>query len=110
MARGGVQEHRATRTYLALVSHAPDPPAERIESRLRESSSGIVQSVVGGAGEPAVTDYLTLARHGHATLVECTPRTGRRNQLRVTSRTPAAPFAAIASMAGGREGGRATRA
>ena len=76
-------EHRATRTYLALVSHAPNPPAGRIESRLRELPSGIVQSVVRTAGEPAVTDYRTLVRRERATLVECTPRTGRRNQLRV---------------------------
>ncbi len=76
-------EHRATRTYLALVSHAPNPPAGRVESRLRELPSGIVQSVARGKGEPAVTDYRTLGRRDRATLVECTPQTGRRNQIRV---------------------------
>ncbi|MCB9870577.1 MAG: RluA family pseudouridine synthase [Planctomycetes bacterium] len=76
------RDHRVQRTYLALLSHAPDPPAGRIESRLREGRDGVVRSVVGGAGERAVTLYRTLARRGRHTLVECQLETGRRNQIR----------------------------
>lgn len=77
------KEHRAVRTYLALVEHAPSPPAGTIESRLRETAGGVVRSVTGPPGELAVTDYRTLVRRGKQTLLECKPRTGRRNQIRV---------------------------
>ncbi|MHC4078159.1 MAG: RluA family pseudouridine synthase [Planctomycetota bacterium] len=75
--------HQAERLYLALLSRAPSPPAGRIESRLREESSGLVRSVAGGPGTDAITEYRTLKRVDHHTLVECRLLTGRRNQIRV---------------------------
>ena len=75
--------HEIERTYLALLSRAPDPAAGRIESRLREAQSGIVRSVVKGPGEHAVTLFKTLRRVDRYTLVECRLETGRRNQIRV---------------------------
>jgi 23S rRNA pseudouridine1911/1915/1917 synthase len=86
------KEHRATRTYLALVEHTPSPPAGRIESLLREMPSGIVQSVTKPPGELAVTHYRTLGRRGKQTLVECQPQTGRRNQIRVHMRDLGCPL------------------
>lgn len=77
------REHRATRIYLALLSRAPNPAAGRIESRLEESSGGVVRSVARGPGERAVTIYRTLRRIERCTLVECELQTGRRNQIRV---------------------------
>lgn len=77
------KEHRVQRIYLALLSRAPDPAAGKIESRLREGADGIVRSVIGGAGERAVTVYSTLRRESRYTLVECRLETGRRNQIRV---------------------------
>ena len=76
------REHRARRLYLALLGRAPDPPAGRIESRLRESQ-GVVRSVTSGAGQRAVTLFKTLRRVDRFTLVECELETGRRNQIRV---------------------------
>lgn len=76
------RQHRAQRTYLALVSHTPSPTAGRIESRLRVGKDGIVRSVARG-GEVAITDYRVLARRGEDVLVECRLQTGRRNQIRV---------------------------
>lgn len=85
-ARAGLDrlfaEHGAARTYHALLSHAPQPPAGRIESRLAEGADGVVRSVPRG-GERAVTRYRTLCRRGRWTLVEVQPETGRRNQIRV---------------------------
>ena len=77
------RRHAARRVYLALTSHAPSPPAGRIESRLGEDRDGRVHSVAAG-GERAVTHYRTLRRleRGGA-LVECELETGRRNQIRV---------------------------
>jgi 23S rRNA pseudouridine1911/1915/1917 synthase len=87
------KQHAAERTYLALVDHVPSPRAGRIESRLREGADGVVRSVPGRGGELAITDYRVLGRVEHlqrargrdggATLIECKPRTGRRNQIRV---------------------------
>ncbi len=76
-------DHRADRVYLALVGRMPSPPAGRIESRLRESPDGIVESVARGPGQRAVTHYKVLRRVGREVLVECRPETGRRNQIRV---------------------------
>lgn len=76
------REHRAERTYLALLSHTPSPTAGRVESRLRVGKDGIVRSVPRG-GEFASTDYRVLARRGDDVLVECRLQTGRRNQIRV---------------------------
>ena len=77
------RSHRAERLYLALLSRAPSPPAGRIESKLREDPSGLVRSVEGGPGQKAITEYRTLKRVDHYTLVECRLLTGRRNQIRV---------------------------
>lgn len=86
------KEHRAERTYLALVEHTPSPSAGRIESRLRELPSGIVQSVARGPGELAITDYKVLERRGRQVLVECRLQTGRRNQIRVHMADLGAPL------------------
>ncbi|MEZ5966530.1 MAG: RNA pseudouridine synthase [Planctomycetota bacterium] len=76
------REHRAERTYLALVGRTPSPPAGRIESRLIVGKDGIVRSVPRG-GEVAITDYRVVGRRGGDVLVECKLQTGRRNQIRV---------------------------
>jgi 23S rRNA pseudouridine1911/1915/1917 synthase len=76
------RNHEAQRIYLALLSHAPDPVAGRIESRLREGKDGIVRSVTSGPGDLAITEYQTLRRESRYTLVECRLQTGRRNQIR----------------------------
>jgi len=75
--------HEAERIYLAVTSHAPSPPAGRIESRLRENSYGVVESTQSGPGHKAVTHYRILRRLKRGTLVECRLETGRRNQIRV---------------------------
>ncbi len=85
------KEHRATRTYLALVEHTLSPPAGRIESRLREMTGGMVQTVTKPPGDLAITDYRVLARRGKQTLVECQLQTGRRNQIRVHMRDLGCP-------------------
>lgn len=76
------RKHKAERIYLALLSRAPDPPAGRIESRLREGKDGVVRSVTRGPGDEAITEFTTLRRVDRYTLVECRLQTGRRNQIR----------------------------
>ncbi len=77
------RQHTPTRTYLALLSRAPQPPAGQIESRLREGKDGVMRSVLKGPGDTAITQYKVLRRTERYTLVECQLQTGRRNQIRV---------------------------
>lgn len=77
------RRHEAERTYLALASRVPSPPAGRIESQLAVGRDGIVRSVSGRGGERAVTRFRTLERRGRHALLECELETGRRNQIRV---------------------------
>lgn len=79
---GIFRAHQAERLYLAVVCRAPSPPAGRIESRLRENARGVMQSVMKGPGQHAVTHYRTVRRLHRDTLVECRLETGRRNQIR----------------------------
>jgi RluA family pseudouridine synthase len=85
-AKAGLEDmfrrHAVERTYLALLAAAPSPPAGKIESRVEESSDGIVRVVARG-GVHAITHYETLARRERCTLVCCRLETGRRNQIRV---------------------------
>ena len=74
--------HEAERVYLAVVCRAPSPLAGRIESKLRENKRGVMESVVRGHGQHAVTHYRTVRRLQRDTLVECRLETGRRNQIR----------------------------
>ncbi len=77
------RKHLAERLYLALTVRTPSPAAGCIESRMRETSAGIMESVESGPAERAVTHYRVLARRGRHCLVECRLETGRRNQIRV---------------------------
>ena len=74
--------HSAIRTYLALTTRVPSPPAGRVESSLAVGPDGVVRSVQRG-GERAVTTYRTRERRPGGALVECVLDTGRRNQIRV---------------------------
>lgn len=76
-----LRAHAVERTYLALCSAAPSPPAGRIESQLREDEGGVMRVVTRG-GERAVTHYETIERRGRCTLVRCRLETGKRNQIR----------------------------
>lgn len=78
---GMFRDHQLIRTYLALVTNVPSPPAGRIRSRLAEQG-GIVRVVARG-GEVAITEYQVLSRRGRCCLVQCRLETGRRNQIRV---------------------------
>ena len=80
---GIFRAHRAERVYLAVVERVPSPTAGRIELVLREDAAGVVVSSQAGAGRRAVTEYRLLARVRGGAVLECRPRTGRRNQIRV---------------------------
>ena len=83
-----LQARRLTKTYLALVERAPEPPSGRIDAALlrqeigREAYSRVAPDDAPGA-QAASSRYRTLAASGQGALVELEPLTGRMHQLRV---------------------------
>jgi 23S rRNA pseudouridine955/2504/2580 synthase len=83
-----IQARKLTKTYLALVSAAPEPPAGKIEAALlrhevgRDSTMRVVADGVEGA-QASISRYRTLSSSEDGALVELEPLTGRMHQLRV---------------------------
>ncbi|MNU56657.1 Ribosomal large subunit pseudouridine synthase C [compost metagenome] len=83
-----MQMRRFQKTYLALVSAAPEPKSGRITAALRREEIGresymrVVEFDAPGA-QGAVSGYRTLAASEDGALVELSPETGRMHQLRV---------------------------
>lgn len=83
-----LQNRQLAKTYLALVSAAPDPAEGLIEAHLlrqevgRESYMRVVAADAPGA-QASQSRYRTLAASDEGALVELEPLTGRMHQLRV---------------------------
>ena len=83
-----LQAKRLQKTYLALVSAAPEPRAGTVDAPLRRQEIGresymrVVDADAEGA-QPSTSRYRTLAANDQAALVELQPLTGRMHQLRV---------------------------
>ena len=83
-----MQARKFSKTYLALLSAAPEPRGGVIDAPLlrqeigRESYMRVVESGVEGA-QASVSRYRTLAASDEGALVELEPQTGRMHQLRV---------------------------
>jgi RluA family pseudouridine synthase len=83
-----IQARKLTKTYLALVSAAPQPPSGRIDVPLlrveigRESWMKVADLETPGA-QDSQSRYRTLASSEDGALVELEPLTGRMHQLRV---------------------------
>jgi tRNA pseudouridine32 synthase/23S rRNA pseudouridine746 synthase len=83
-----IQARRFRKTYLALLSAAPEPASGAVETPLlrqeigRESYMRAVTPDTPGA-QAALSRYRTLAASDDGALVELDPATGRMHQLRV---------------------------
>jgi len=83
-----IQAHRLTKTYLALVSAAPEPASGDINVPLvrqeigRESYMRVAAFDTKGA-QGSRSRYRTLSASDEGALVELQPFTGRMHQLRV---------------------------
>ncbi|MEJ6791031.1 RluA family pseudouridine synthase [Brevundimonas sp. BR2-1] len=100
-----IQARRFKKTYLALVSAAPEPASGVIDKPLlrqeigRESYMRAVAPDTPGA-QPALSRYRTLSASDDGTLVELDPATGRMHQLRVHMASIGRPLAGDARYGG----------
>ena len=100
-----MQARRFRKTYLALLSAAPEPKAGTIDKPLlrqeigRESYMRAVTADTPGAVE-ALSRYRTLSASEDGALVELDPSTGRMHQLRVHMASIGRPLAGDARYGG----------
>lgn len=100
-----MQARRFKKTYLALLSAAPEPASGTIDAPLlrqeigRESYMRVVTPDTTGA-QAALSRYRTLAASEDGALVELDPATGRMHQLRVHMASIARPLAGDARYGG----------
>ncbi|KQY82044.1 MULTISPECIES: RluA family pseudouridine synthase [unclassified Brevundimonas] len=100
-----LQARRFRKTYLALVSAAPEPTSGVIDKPLlrqeigRESYMRAVAPDTPGA-QPALSRYRTLSATEDGALVELDPATGRMHQLRVHMASLGRPLAGDARYGG----------
>jgi len=73
------------KTYLALVDGAPPTPSGRVEAAIGRDPSHRKQMAVlpPGKGRESVSEYKTLEKFRHHTLLEFHPLTGRTHQIRL---------------------------
>ena len=73
------------KTYLALVEGAPPTPAGRVEAAIGRDPSHRKRMAVlpPGKGRESVSEYKTLEKFRHHTLLEFHPHTGRTHQIRL---------------------------
>ena len=73
------------KTYLALVDGAPPTPSGRVEAAIGRDPSHRKQMAVlpPGKGRESVSEYKTLEKFAHHTLLEFHPLTGRTHQIRL---------------------------
>ncbi len=101
------EARRVLKHYRAFVAGALTPPEGRLDLPLHGARKGKTRPAAPGeVGQPARTDYTTLASFSpageHVTLVEARPLTGRHHQIRVHLRAAGAPILFDALYARGR--------
>jgi 23S rRNA pseudouridine1911/1915/1917 synthase len=79
------KERTPERIYLAVAEGTVGPEQARLEHALAEHPKSLKMQIVakGGEGMLASLRYRVIERFPHATLLEVTLETGRRNQIRV---------------------------
>lgn len=80
------KERDVSKTYLALVSGVPQAMQGKIHNRLGKVGAFSGQTLYGAVkqgGLEAITHWKVLKKGKHASLIQCSPETGRTHQIRV---------------------------
>lgn len=80
------KERDVSKTYLAIVAGVPTAMQGKIHNRLGKVGAFSGQSLYGAVkqdGLEAVTHWKVLKKGKSASLIQCTPETGRTHQIRV---------------------------
>jgi 23S rRNA pseudouridine1911/1915/1917 synthase len=83
------KRHRAERVYRALVYGQPSPASGTWRDRLVWDTKALIQKEThprDPRGKDAICHYRLVEPFGHASLIEVTLVTGRRNQIRIQAR------------------------
>jgi 23S rRNA pseudouridine955/2504/2580 synthase/23S rRNA pseudouridine1911/1915/1917 synthase len=89
------ERRQVTKTYHALVVGAPNWREARIELPLRVDGDRAHRTVIDTRnGKPAITDVRVLEHYRGYALVEASPRSGRRHQIRAHLAAEGCPIAA----------------
>jgi 23S rRNA pseudouridine1911/1915/1917 synthase len=83
------KRHRAERVYRAVVYGHPDPASGTWRDRLVWDRKALIQKEThprDPSGKDAICRYRVVESLGHASLIEVTLVTGRRNQIRIQAR------------------------
>lgn len=71
------------RSYQAIVTGQPHPPAGTIDAPIGRKPGSIIERMISANGQEAVTDYQMISGSSAASLIQITLRTGRTHQIRV---------------------------
>ena len=83
------KRHEPERVYLAVVYGHPAPPSGVWRDRLVWDRAALIQKEThprDPRGKDAVSEYRSVERFPHASLIEVRLRTGKRNQIRLQAR------------------------
>ena len=83
------RRHTATRVYLAVVYGHPSPASGTWRDRLVWDTRALIQKEThprDPEGKDAISHYRVVERFEHASVIEVTLVTGRRNQIRLQAR------------------------
>lgn len=89
------REHRAEKTYWALVGHPPDPPAGELSHWVLKNDRQRLMEVVPPrtrGAQHAKLSYQVLRAQKQGTLVEIRLHTGRKHQIRLQLATIGSPI------------------